>query len=214
MSSDRLMDELVSGLTPVRPRRMWRDALVLAILATVELGLFLLMGAARHDIMLAMTLPSFWWRMASLGALTLIGIATALRSFDPAGSPRRGLAWLAWAIGATLVGGWVVDAAAATGGAALWARLMWRHGVDCAIAMAVLSLPMIVALGLLMRRAAPTDRRGTALAAGLASAAWGGFVFVFNCAHDDPLYIAVWYLVGCGIVTLAGRLVLPLLTRW
>jgi Negative regulator of sigma F len=40
----------------------------------------------------------------------------------------------------------------------------------------------------LIRRGASTDRAGTALAAGLASAAWGAFVFVFACPSDDPLY--------------------------
>jgi hypothetical protein len=39
-------------------------------------------------------------------------------------------------------------------------------------------------------------------------------VFVFACPHDDPLYVAVWYTVGCGLVTLVARLLLPLLTRW
>ena len=49
---------------------------------------------------------------------------------------------------------------------------------------------------------------------GLAAAAWGAFVFVFACPSDDPLYIAVWYSVGCGIVVLSSRLILPRLARW
>ena len=67
-------------------------------------------------------------------------------------------------------------------------------------------------LGVLIRRGAPTDRAGTALAAGLSSAAWGAFVFA--CPSDDPLYIAVWYTVGCSLVTILGRAVLIRLSRW
>ena len=75
-------------------------------------------------------------------------------------------------------------------------------------------LPAVIGLGLLMRRGAPTDRGGTALAAGLAAAAWGAFVFVFACPFDDPFYVAVWYSLGCGAVTLFARFALPPLTRW
>ena len=55
---------------------------------------------------------------------------------------------------------------------------------------------------------------GTALAAGLSSAAWGAFVFVFACPSDDPLYIAVWYTIGCSIVTILGRTIFMRLSRW
>jgi hypothetical protein len=37
---------------------------------------------------------------------------------------------------------------------------------------------------------------------------------VFACPFDDPLYIAVWYALGCGLVAGFTRLVLPRLTRW
>jgi hypothetical protein len=65
-----------------------------------------------------------------------------------------------------------------------------------------------------MRRGAPTDTSGTALAVGVAAAAWGAFVFVFACPHDDPFYIALWYALGCGLVTILARFLLPRLTRW
>ena len=77
-----------------------------------------------------------------------------------------------------------------------------------------LSVPAMLGLGLLMRHGAPTDGGGAALASGIAAAAWGAFVFVFACPYDDPLYIAVWYAVGCEFVALIARLVLPQLTRW
>ena len=77
-----------------------------------------------------------------------------------------------------------------------------------------LSVPQVIAIGIIIRRGAPTDRSGTALAAGLASAAWGTFVFIFACPSDDPLYIAVWYTIGCGIVTVFAQLTLLRLSRW
>ena len=104
--------------------------------------------------------------------------------------------------------------AVAWGTPALLSRLDWPDGLQCRYKMVVLSVPAAGGRGLLMRRGASTDRSGTAFAAGLAAAAWGAFVFVFACPFDDPLYVAVWYSLGCGAVTLFMRLTLPPLTRW
>ena len=213
MSSEQWLDELMADFAPVRSRRPRGDLLILCAVGAIELALFLLFGAARDDIMVAMRLPSFWWKLGSLALLTVVGAITAVRSFDPVNSPRKGLRTMAGIVVAAVAIGWVLDVASG-GREALWARLMWRHGIDCVFAMVVLSVPVLAALGLLMRRGAATDRSGSALAVGATSAAWGAFVFVFNCPHDDPFYIAVWYAVGCTITALVGRFFLPLVTRW
>lgn len=213
MASDRFLDELAAEMTPVKPHRASRGVLVIALVGAVELGLFLLSGAARIDITSAAMLPSFWWKLGSLGVLTTVGTATALRSLTPTASPRRGLRRFAMLVGVAIALGWAIDALA-PGAGALWARLRWRHGVECVFTMMGLSIPAVIALGLLMRRGAPTDRSGSALAAGAASAAWGAFVFAFRCPVDDPFYVAVWYLFGCSMIALVGRLLLARVIRW
>ncbi len=213
MSTDRVVDRLASDLKPIRRRRVAGDALILGITCAVELALFLGLGAMRPDMPLAMEQPSFWWKLTSLGLIAAVGSAVAISSFDPVESPRRGLRWLVALIALCLVVGWGIDAAR-DGVPALAARVNWRGGLQCVYEMALLSLPAVVGLGFLMRRGAPTDTGGTATTVGIAAAAWGAFVFVFACPYDDPLYIAVWYAVGCGLVTLFARLVLPPLTRW
>jgi hypothetical protein len=213
MTSERLLDQLASGLTPVRSRSALRDGLIVGALALTELGLFLLAGLGRTDMGHAMAEPSFWWKLTTIGLLAVIAVATAVRSFDPAVSPLRGLRWAALLSGVALLIGWGIDATRHAG-APLFARLEWHEGVGCLISMVVLSLPMLIALAVLMRRGAPTSRSESALAAGLGAAAWGAFVFFFHCDHDDPFYIAVWYGLGCLLTALAGRALLPLFTRW
>lgn len=213
MTSERLITDLVADLRQVRQRSVAREGFALALLGGVELGLYLLLGYARPDLETAMALSSFWWKLASLGLLSVVGAITALHSFDPVGSSRQGLRLLAVMLGVTIVVGWLIEGKSAAGDG-LTSRLMWRHGIDCVVAMTTLSIPALVTLALLMRRSASVDPRGSALAAGIASAAWGAFVFVFNCPHDDPLYIAVWYVIGSAMVVLAGRLILPLVARW
>lgn len=213
MSIDSLIERLAADLKPVCSRRPWRDAGLLAILGTVEVVLFVALGQMRPDMHVAMTLPGFWWKLASLALLTAMALTTALKSFNPVDSPRPGLRRFAWVVIAALALGWLIDAANA-GKVGLPDRLMWRLGVECVVAMVVLSIPPLIALAMLMRRGAPTDQKGSSLAVGVASAAWGALVFVLNCPQDDPFYIAVWYPVGCGLVALAARLVLPRFTRW
>lgn len=213
MTSERLLDQLASGLTPVRSRSARRDGAIVGALALVELALFLMMGFHRPDMHHAMGEMSFWWKLATLGLIAAIGVGTVVRSLDPSIAPHRGLRWAAVLAGVALLIGWGIDATHRAG-VPLIARLEWREGVACLFSMELLSLPMLIALAVLMRRGAPAHRRESAMAAGLGAAAWGAFVFFFACGHDDPLYIAFWYGLGCLLTALAGRALLPLVTRW
>jgi hypothetical protein len=213
MQHDQLVDRIADGLKPVRRRSVQSESLILAMLCGIQLGLFLAAGMMRPDMPEAMDLPSFWWKLGSLGLIALVGVSAAIISFNPAESPRRGLRSLVAIIVLFLAIGWVIDASQ-NGLPTLAMRLDWHEGVRCVCQMVFLSIPAAIALGLLMRRGAPTDLSGTSVASGMAAAGWGAFVFVFACQHDDPLYIVVWYTVGCGLVTLFARLLLPWLTRW
>ena len=208
-----LVERLAADLAPVRPRRPVREASVLLLLGAIELALLAALGLMRPDMHRAMGHMSFWWKLASLGLIAVLGGVTAIASLDPLHSPRRGLRRIGLALVVVIASGWLVDAAGA-GFGALLARLMPSDGLACVAKMILLSLPALVALGLLMRRGAATEPGSTALAIGIAASAWGAFVFVFACPHDDPLYIAVWYAVGCGAVTAAARLLLPRIARW
>jgi hypothetical protein len=213
MTDDRLIEDLVGDLRPVRPRSLWRDAAILIALCAAELFLFLAVGGARPDMPMATGHMSFWWKLVSLGVVAVVGVGVALVSFDPTASSRRGLRWLSALAGLALLAGWMVDVFS-HGVPAFSARVNWREGLECVYKIVLLSLPAAAALTYFMRRGAPTDAAGSSLSSGLAAAAWGAFVFVFACPHDDPLYIAIWYGVGCGLVTLAARLVLPWIARW
>ena len=213
MRTDQFIDRLVDRLKPVRRRTAWGDVLLLIPLAAIELGLFLALGMMRPDMPMAMEQPSFWWKLTSLGLIAVVSGAVAILSLDPLRSPRRGLRWIVALVAFCLASGWILDASR-DGLDALINRLDWRNGVQCLYKMVALSAPAVVGLGWLMRRGAPTDGAGTAWAAGLAAAGWGAFVFVFACPFDDPLYVAVWYSLGCGAVTLLARLTLPRLSRW
>jgi hypothetical protein len=213
MQTESLVDRLSQDLRPVRPRSIVREALLLLLLAVVQVAAFLGMGFMRPDMPVAMEAPSFRWKLTSMGLIAVMGAGVTILTADPVRSPRRGLRWILVCIVAILASGWLIDAAG-NGLADLVRRFDWTQGLQCVWKMVVLSIPPAIALGLLIRWGAPTDRAGTALAAGLSSAAWGAFVFVFACPSDDPLYIAVWYTLGCSIVSILGGTILIRLSRW
>ncbi|WP_419728577.1 NrsF family protein [Lichenicola sp.] len=213
MLNDSLIDQLTLDLKPVRRRSAAGDGLVIGGICLVELALFLLMGAMRPDMQAAMHHPSLWWKLVSLGLIAAVSGMTAVVSFHPAGSPRRGVQLTLAIVSICLAVGWGLNSARA-GWSSVDARLDWRHGVECLYKMVLLALPVFMGLAILMQRAAPTDRQGTAWSIGIASAAWGAFVFVFTCPFDDPLYIAFWYTATCSLIAVCGRLLLPILSRW
>ncbi len=210
---DAMLDALVAELKPVARRRPSRDWAAFALLAVAEVAAYLTMRGMRPDMPDAMSHMAFWWKALSLLVLAVVGVGTTIAALDPVRSPRRGLRLLAVVAAVAIAAGWVVDASRA-GPADLVARLDWREGLDCVAFVVGCALPALGALALLMRRGAPTDPGGSATAAGVAAAAWGGVVFTLDCPHDDPFYIAVWFTLAIAVVMIISRLLLPRLTRW
>jgi hypothetical protein len=213
MSSDSLINRLADDLKPVRPRRFWRDVTIIASICIAEIIVFFALGAALPGMPMRMHQATFWWRLVSLGLIAVISGIPAILSFGPTYSPRRALRWTGVVIVICLLAGLWINVGP-DGIESLIRRIDWRHGIECVTEMIALSIPPVIGLGILMRRGAPTDRARSALLVGIAAAAWGAFVFAFACPFNDPLYIAVWYSVGCGTITFLSRAVLPRLARW
>lgn len=208
MSSESLIVDLSSDLAPVQRRSMVREGGLVVTLGAVQLALFLGLGAMRPDISTMAGSPYLMWRVGSLGLLAVVACVLAIRSFSPTARPRRAL-MLACALAvAAIVGGMFVTPDSASE-RALLDRIDPVSGMLCAISIFVLSLPIMALLGALMQRAAPTQPRLSALASGIAAGACGAFVFAFCCPFNDPLYVVIWYSVGCAAAAAAARWRLP-----
>jgi hypothetical protein len=208
MSNESLIFDLSSNLAPVRRRSMLREGGLVLALGIGELVLFLALGAMRPDMSHMAGSPFLMWRVGSLGLLAVLACVLAIRSYAPTARPKRGL-MLACALAFIAIIGGTFVTPEGVSDRALLDRIDPASGVVCAAWIFALSLPIVALLGRLMRRAAPTQPRLSALASGIAAGACGAFVFAFCCPFNDPLYVVVWYTVGCAAVAGAARWRLP-----
>lgn len=208
MSSDALILDLSANLAPVRRRRLLREAALLLALGVTELVLLMGMGLMRPDMGQMIASPYMIWKLGSLAMLAGVTCTVAIRSFSPTTRPRRGLIIaLALAVAAIALASFVAPGGESAHG--LLDRLSPVHGILCAIAIIVLSMPTMAMLAVLMRNAAPTHPEASALAVGFAASTCSAFIFAFCCPINDPLYVVVWYSTGCAVVTAAARWLLP-----
>ncbi|MDF0487834.1 DUF1109 domain-containing protein [Sphingomonas sp. H39-1-10] len=208
MSNEALILDLSSDLTPIQRRSMLREGALVFALGGVELALFLALGVMRPDMHHMAGSPYLMWRVGSLGLLAVAACVMAIRSFSPTARPRQGL-MIACALAVMAIAAGAFVAPEGVNHRALMERINPAGGMLCATSIFVLSLPIVALLGALMRRAAPTQPRLSALASGIAAGACGAFVFAFCCPFNDPLYVVVWYSLGCAAVAAAARWRLP-----
>jgi hypothetical protein len=208
MSNDALILDLAAGLAPVKRRSALRDGLWLLALAVIELVLPLSVGAMRPDMGRVILSPFMVWKIGSLALLAGLSCTMAMRSFAPPALPRRGLRIVLGLAGLAMIGGLFL-ASSVDRGRSLLDRLAPVHGLLCAVSIIVLSLPMMAALAVLMRRAAPVHPGQSALASGFAASTCGALVFTICCPMNDPLYIVVWYSAAVAVVTALTRWLLP-----
>lgn len=207
-SHESLILDLSSDLPPVRRRNMLREGGWIFAIAVLELALLLGLGMTRHDMSHMTGSPFLLWRAGSLGLLAIIACVLAIRSFTPTARPRTGLLLACVLAGCAILGGAFVSPGAGSE-RALLDRIAPASGMMCALSIFVLSLPIVALLGGMMRRAAPTQPRLSAIASGIAAGACGAFVFAFCCPFNDPLYVVVWYTIGCAAVAVIARWQLP-----
>lgn len=207
-STDALIQDLSVDLVPVKRRSVPREVAMLMALAAAELMVIVAVGAMRADMGRVILSPFMVWKMGSLALLAAMTIALALRSFAPPASSRRSLMLVLGFAMLAMLGGILVTSAAESG-RPLIDRLMPVHGLLCATAITILATPIMAALAVLMRRAAPVRPKDSAFACGLAAATCGALIFTACCPMNDPLYIAVWYSLGVAAVAMTARWLLP-----
>ena len=213
MKTDALIEMLARG--PVAAGS-WRPALRLALAASAGLLIAIVAMLAglglRPDIAVAAALPMFWLKLAlplAIAAAALAATSRLARPGDMAGATAA-------VIAAVLLGLWAMaarDLAAAPAGGRL-AAVAGQSAGSCVAGIAVLSLPLMIALFLALRGLAPTRPALAGLAAGALAGGSGAAAYALHCTEMAVPFLATWYVLGMAIPAAVGAWLGPRLLRW
>jgi hypothetical protein len=84
----------------------------------------------------------------------------------------------------------------------------------CPFNIAMISLPLFVAMFWVMRGLAPTQLALAGAGAGLLAGALGTLVYALHCPESAAAFVGIWYVLGIAIPTLAGAVLGPRVLRW
>ena len=93
--------------------------------------------------------------------------------------------------------------------------LLWGDTwASCPLLIAMLSIPVFIAVLWAMRGLAPTRLRLAGAVAGLLSGTAGALVYCLHCPELAAPFVGFWYLLGMLIPTLVGALLGSRILRW
>ena len=204
--ADMLIDRLTADLAPARPRKPWLEFAALLALAGAEAGAIVALGFARGDLGPHMG-SMFWWKLVAPAVLALVAAAMAVRAGDPSRATPRAIGPVLMAMGVVLLGvvlAWTVPVGDyALGG-----------GMACVLVAAVFASPPALALGLILRRAAPADPGRAAVLAAIAGGATGTALLALHCPNDGAVHALLWHSVAVALPAALAALPLVRWVRW
>lgn len=213
MKTDDLIDLLATGLEPVDRRAVQRRFQWALLMGVV--GGFLVMLAAfglRKDMAAAVWLPMFWFKLAFALVLAMVALVLTKRLGHP--GMQTGRVWLALPVPWLVLTAMALVVLANAPQHERLALVMGRTWSSCAFNIALVSLPGFVGLFWSLKGMAPTRPALAGACAGLLAAALGTVVYALHCPEMQAPFLAVWYVLGLAIPTVAGAVLGPRLLRW
>jgi hypothetical protein len=212
MKTDELISLLAADPAPepnTVPRR-FTVALALGIA-----GAYLLMVVThgiRPDLAKATGEAMFWGKLIFAGSLALAALIATQRLGHP--GVRLGGVRLAL-VGPVLVL-WLVAAGVVLASApALRSHLiLGETWSTCAFSIAMIALPLFAATLWALRGLAPTHLSQAGASAGLLAGSLSTMVYALHCPESGAPFVAIWYVLGIAIPTVAGAMLGPRVLRW
>ncbi|MFZ2269632.1 MAG: DUF1109 domain-containing protein [Azonexus sp.] len=213
MKTEDLITMLATGAGAVEtPAAAQRYAVAIGW-GTVGAGLLMLsLLQVRHDLGQALLLPMFWVKVGFVAWLAAGSLFAALRLSRPGAK----INWVPVAVGLPVLGIWAIAAftlieAEPIERSRLFYGDTWK---SCPLLIALLSVPVFVAVLRTMKDLAPTRPRLAGFAAGLLSGSVAALVYCLHCPEMGAPFIAFWYLLGALIPAGIGAALGNSLLRW
>jgi hypothetical protein len=214
MRTDELINTIVADHAGQPGPKPVRHGLVMAIIGglAISSALFSLTLGVRPDFISAL---GTWRYDMKLGVNLVLMIAAtwvALRLSSPTATPRTAMRALMVPVFLLLA---AVVYELVTIPASAWpSRAIGVNGVMCVASIISLSVLPLTATIYALRQGAPMSPALAGAAAGLLAGALGATVFAMHCTNDSPLFVAIWYALAIGLMSIFGLLVGKRALRW
>ena len=179
--------------------------LTLLAAAPISLAMFFAILGMRPDVMTAMHNPFFDMKFVVTLALAISAIAISLHLSRPEAS-LRGWGWLLL-IPAGILALEIGSEMMMPQRLPMMTRLIGSNSRVCMTAIPLLSLPLLAAALIGLRRGAPTRPAVAGAIAGMLSAGLAATLYASHCTDDSPLFVATWYPIATAMVTVVGALI-------
>jgi len=213
MKTEDLITMLATGAGAIEtPAAAQRYAMAIGWGAAGATVLMLALLQVRHDIGQALLLPMFWVKVGFVAWLAAGSLFAALRLSRPGAK----INWVPVALCLPVLGIWAIAAftlieVEPMERSKLFFGDTWK---SCPLLIAMLSVPVLVAVLRTMKDLAPTRPRLAGFAAGLLSGSVAAVVYCLHCPEMGAPFFGFWYLLGAlipaGVGTVLGNSVL----RW
>jgi hypothetical protein len=172
--------------------------------APISVAMFFAGLGVRPDVMTAMHNPFFDMKFVVTLAMAISAVAVSLHLSRPEASLRR------W--------GWLLLIPAGILALAIGSEMMMPHRLPmmtrligsnsrvCMAAVTLMSLPLLAAALIGLRRGAPTRPAIAGAIAGMLSAGLAATLYASHCTDDSPLFVATWYTIATALVATIGAL--------
>lgn len=208
-------DALIEQLAASRPLGSSPRATLVAAIAAGLLASAVIMLAwlgVRPDLgRAALTFP-FWMKLFYALAIALIALGWTIRLARPTGALRSSAAMIAVPLALiALLAAFELARLPSSGSTAMW---LGHSSNVCTERIVVLSLPILAAALIGLRRLAPTHLVSAGALAGLLAGAAGTLVYALHCDESSAPFVALWYTLGILLVGALGGVSGRLLLRW
>jgi hypothetical protein len=180
--------------------------------APVSVAMFFAGLGVRPDVMTAMHNPFFDMKFVVTLAMAISAVAVSLHLSRPEAS-LRGWVWLLL-IPAGILALEIGSEMMMPQRLPMMTRLIGSNSRVCLAAITLMSLPLLAAALIGLRRGAPTRPAVAGAIAGMLSAGLAATLYASHCTDDSPLFVATWYTIATALVAAIGALAGSKLLRY
>jgi hypothetical protein len=213
MNTQDLIRAVVADNASVRPpiRRTMLWALAGGI-AAAAVAFALTLGVRSDFAWSIVHSPRFQFKFVFTLAIAVPALLVVARLGRPDGR-ATGLLWL-FALPVLLLGGGMVHELVSVPADHWSVYAIGMNWLWCPTLIPLLSAGPLVAILYALRQGATSEPALAGAAAGLLASGIAATLYASQCVDDSPLFIAIWYTLGIGTVTIAGALIGKRMLKW